>query len=106
MELNNKNITDIDLMMKISSIGGFKNLQEFEIRNNKITMLSCKVIASHLNFLKVLDLRGNLVGDEGVSKIVEGIPNLKSLMVSETGMTDVSAMLVVRGLEALETFWC
>jgi Leucine-rich repeat (LRR) protein len=70
LALNNKKISDIDLMMKISSIGGFKNLQELEIRNNKITVLSCKVIASHLGFLKILDLRGNGIGDEGVIKIV------------------------------------
>jgi hypothetical protein len=34
------------------------------------------------------------------------MPNLKSLMVSETGMTDVSAKVLVQGMEVLETLWC
>jgi len=41
-----------------------------------------------MRFLNVLDLRGNKVGDAGVSKIVSVMNNLKSLFVSETGITD------------------
>jgi hypothetical protein len=36
-----------------------------------------------------LDIRGNKVGDEGVIKIVHGVPTLKQLFVSETNLSDL-----------------
>lgn len=35
-----------------------------------------------------MDIRGNKVGDEGVIKIVHGVPILKQLFVSETNLSD------------------
>lgn len=58
-----------------------------------------------MRFLTVLDLRGNKVGDAGVGKIVTAISGLKSLFVSETGITDATGDLVATNLNDLETFW-
>lgn len=44
-------------------ISSFKNIQDIEIRNNKITSFSCKLIANNMRHLKVVDIRGNQVGD-------------------------------------------
>ena len=45
------------------------------------------------------------MGDTGVELIIRGLPHLKSLMVSETGITDSSGRLVVDLMEKLEMFW-
>ncbi len=45
-----------------------------------------------MSFLKILDIRGNKVYDEGVIKLVKGLPLLKSLFISETEATDLSGI--------------
>lgn len=37
-----------------------------------------------MKHISVLDVRGNKIGDEGIIKLVEGIPTLKNFMMSET----------------------
>lgn len=51
-------------------------MKKVEIRNNRITNLTCKVFAFNLTNLTKLDIRGNNVGDEGALVIAK---NLKSL---------------------------
>ena len=65
-EFSNKNLRDEDLIREIPSISCFKKLKEFEVRNNFLTALSCKIIVNNLDFLQSLDLRGNRVGDSGI----------------------------------------
>jgi Leucine-rich repeat (LRR) protein len=66
----------------------FKKLREFEVRNNLLTALSCKIIVNNLSFLHSLDIRGNRVGDSGIETVAKGFPQLKNLLISETGTTD------------------
>ena len=70
-------------------------MKDFEIRNNKFTAFSCKLIASNMMHVKSVDIRGNKVGDEGVIIITKGLPNLKSFMISETGCTNAAAKEIV-----------
>ena len=51
-----------------------------------------------MNHITTLDLRGNKVGDTGISKVVTGLPNLKALYASETGITDLTGNLLVSNL--------
>jgi hypothetical protein len=51
-----------------------------------------------MKFINTLDLRGNKVGDAGVSKVVLGLPHLKALYVSETGITDTTGYLIASNL--------
>ena len=55
--------------------------------------------------MQSVDIRGNKVGDKGVEFIVKGLSHLKSLMVSETGITDVIGRLIARTMDNLEMFW-
>lgn len=48
-----------------------------------------------MSHLKSLDVRGNRIGDEGLLKIIDGIPLLKSLMISETNCTNVAALAII-----------
>lgn len=64
------------------AISSFKHIKDFEIRNNKITSFSCRLIASNMSHVKLIDIRGNPVGDDGVIAIIKGIPHLKSFMIS------------------------
>jgi hypothetical protein len=82
-------------------LSSFKQIKDLEVRNNKITSLSCKIIASNMKHLKAIDIRGNAVGDEGVITLVKGIPHLKSFMISETRCTNLSAQAIVNGLADL-----
>jgi hypothetical protein len=52
-----------------------------------------------------LDVRGNKIGDEGIEFLVNGIPKIKSFLISETGATDRSGRLIAEKLEYLEMFW-
>lgn len=88
-EFSNKNLRDEDIIREIPTVSCFKNIKEFEIRNNFITALSCKVIVNNLSFVQTLDVRGNRIGDSGVNVISSGLPQLKNLLISETGTTDV-----------------
>lgn len=106
LELSNKNITDKDLIREMPVLSSFKGVKDFEIRNNRITTFSCKLIASNMLHLKSVDIRGNRVGDEGVIYLVKGLPHLKSLMISETGCTNRSARAVIDNMTDLEMFWC
>ncbi len=92
-------------MEQIPILCNYKNLRELEIRNNKISCLSCSLIANNMSFLQVVDIRGNKIGDKGIIKIIQRIPNLKSFFISETLATDVVGEEVVRGLHMLEIFW-
>ena len=101
IELSNKNITDHDLFREMPVLSSFKNVKDLEIRNNKITSLSCKLIASSMTHVKSVDIRGNKVGDQGVIFLIKGLPHLKSFMISETGCTNTTASEVVKGLSNL-----
>lgn len=105
VELSNKNLKDADLIREIPSISCFNNIREFEIRNNFITALSCRIIANNVSFIHSLDIRGNKIGDTGILYIVKGIPNLKNLFISETGATDKSVRHVAEKMDKLELFW-
>lgn len=80
--LSNKNISDEELLREMPIISSFKNIQDVEIRNNRITSFSCKLIANNMRHVKVVDIRGNRVGDEGITTIIRGLPHLKSFMIS------------------------
>lgn len=54
-----------------------------------------------MGFLKAIDIRGNPVGDEGVLKIVNAIPLLKSLCISETKAGDHSGKAIAEGIKDL-----
>lgn len=82
-------------------IASFKNVQQFQIRNNRITAFSCKVLASNLFHIKKLDIRGNKIGDEGVLIIVKSLSQLKDLLISETGCTNVALKGVLEGLPGI-----
>ena len=82
VDLSNRNITDEDMIKQIPIISTFTNIKELEIRNNKITALTCNIVANDMKFLSVLDLRGNKLGDTGISKIVSAMKNLKALYIS------------------------
>jgi hypothetical protein len=105
VQLSNKNIKDEDVIREIPKIACFRNIRELEIRNNSITSLSCKVIVSNMSFLQCLDIRGNKVGDKGLEYVIDGMPHLKSLMISETEATDVTGRLVAEKMDNLELFW-
>lgn len=51
-----------------------------------------------MSHVKLIDIRGNPVGDEGVIAIIKGIPHLKSFMISETNCTNATALAIVDGL--------
>lgn len=87
-------------------LASFTNVSELEIRNNRITTFSCRLIASNMAHIKSVDIRGNRVGDEGVLHIVKGIPHLKGLLISETNCTNQSLRVIVQGLTSLEKFLC
>jgi len=69
-------------MEQVPILANYKNLKEFEIRNNKISCLSCNLIVNNLPFLLTVDIRGNLITDKGIIKLVRGIPKLKSFFIS------------------------
>jgi len=52
-----------------------------------------------------LDIRGNKIGDEGIEFLINGIPRLKSFLISETGATDKTGRLIAEKMEYLEMFW-
>lgn len=60
---------------------------------------------SNMSFLQCLDIRGNKVGDKGLEYVINGMPHLKSLMISETGATDITGRLVAEKMDNLELFW-
>jgi len=86
------------MIKQLPIVSTFRNIKEFEIRNNRITALTCNIIANEMRFLLVLDLRGNRVGDAGISKLVTGIARLKRFFISETGITDVTGLLICQHL--------
>ena len=69
-------------MEQVPILANYKNLKEFEIRNNKTSCLSCSLIANNLPLLLTVDIRGNLITDKGIIKLVRGIPKLKSFFIS------------------------
>ena len=71
-------------MEQIPILANYKNLKEFEIRNNKISCLSCSLIVNNLPFLLTVDIRGNKINDKGIIKLIKGLPKLKSFFISET----------------------
>ena len=52
-------------------------------------------------FLIEIDIRSNPVGDDGIIKLVQGIPNLRKFMISETGLTDRGGKAIVEGVRML-----
>lgn len=56
-------------------------------------------------FLLSVDIRGNNITDKGIIKLIKGIPNLKSLFISETLATDLTGLEVASNLHDLEMFW-
>jgi len=80
-------------------------LREFESRNNFLTALSCKIIVNNLPFLHSLDLRGNRIGDSGIETVAKGFPQLKNLLVSETGITDKGGRCIADYMDGLELVW-
>lgn len=101
LQLSNKSISDQELLKEIPKFSSFKNVQEFEIRHNKLTVLSCRLIASNMKHIKVLDIRGNNVYDDGIARIAEGLPNLRSFMMSETKCSNVGAQAIIDNLPNL-----
>lgn len=55
---------------------------EVEIRNNCISAFSCRLIAANMRHVRSVDIRGNRVGDEGVTHIAKGMPQLRALLIS------------------------
>lgn len=101
VSLSNKNISDREVMEQIPRLSNFKNLKEFEIRNNKISCLTCSVIANNMPFLVSVDIRGNKISDKGILKLIRGIPKMKSFFISETLATDLSGEEVADKLPEL-----
>ena len=86
-------------------LSSFKNVSALQIRNNKITEFGCRLIAANMNYLKTIDIRGNKVGD-GIIKIIESIPTLKSFTISETGCTNLTAKAIIKYMHEIEMLWC
>ncbi len=77
-------------MEQIPILAHYKNLREFEIRNNRISCLSCNLIANNMPFLLSVDIRGNNISDKGIIKLIQSIPKMKSFFISETLATDLT----------------
>ncbi len=45
------------------------------------------------------------MGDKGLEYVINGMSHLKSLMISETGATDVTGRLIAEKMDNLELFW-
>ena len=67
--------------------------------------MSCQLIASNLKFLTGVDIRGNRITDDGIIKIINGIPKMKSFFVSDTRISDRGGMEIVNKLHHLELLW-
>lgn len=100
-EFSNKNLKDEDIVREIPTLSCFKNLKEFEVRNNYLTSLSCKIIVNNLNFIQTLDIRGNRIGDSGLIVIAAGLPKLKNLLISETEATDEGGRKIAESMSHL-----
>lgn len=83
IQLNNKNITDSDLFDPVRNMQYFNNLVSLELRNNKITEISCRLIAVSLNNLHRLDIRGNKLKDNSMNMIAKRLTKLKELFVCD-----------------------
>ena len=92
-------------MEQITILANYKNLRELEIRNNKISCLSCNLIANNMPFLVSVDIRGNNISDKGIVKLINSIPKMKSFFISETLATDLTGLEVANELNDLEMFW-
>lgn len=51
----------------------------------------------------MIDIRGNPVGDEGIVCIINGIPNLKGFLISDTNCTNITAKAIHEKLLHIET---
>jgi|JI6StandDraft_1071083.scaffolds.fasta_scaffold09693_7 hypothetical protein len=81
LQLSNRNVTDADILMHISSVKHFPYLLALEMRNNRITQLSCKLIAANLSHLHKIDIRGNKVGDDGIGTIARSVSLMKEFYI-------------------------
>jgi Ran GTPase-activating protein (RanGAP) involved in mRNA processing and transport len=105
MQMSNRNITDSDILAHIGAIKHFPLLSSIELRNNRITSLSCKLIGSNLAHLSKVDIRGNKVGDNGVCIIAKNIRGMKEFYICETDATDHSVDVIIENLKCLTLLW-
>lgn len=83
IQLNQKALVDFDLFEPISNLSHFPKLIKLELRYNKITEISCRLIASNLKNLSKLDIRDNKLKDSAVIVIAKNLKNLTELYVCD-----------------------
>ena len=54
-----------------------------------------------MKHITTLDIRGNNVGNEGIVKLAEGLPQLRSFMISETKCGNIGAEAIINNLPNL-----
>lgn len=105
LTLSNRSVTDADILSHIGSVKHFPHLTAIELRHNRITELSCKLIGANLPHLLKVDIRGNKVGDNGVAAIARNISQLREYYICETGATDLSIDVILEHLKQLTLLW-
>lgn len=94
----------INILPIVSKLNILKNLKELDLNRTNITNQICVSLGenlSYLNRLKILNLAGNQIGDEGFSKLVPALSQLLKLQSLDFSVNELHFLPRIEELQTL-----